>query len=262
MGTGRSAPWVIAATFGSLVILALGWFLAISPTLSAAADSRTQAEDESSRNSVLQLQITKLAQQFTHLDEYKANLAALREQIPEQSDLTSINAGMSALASSSGVTITSVNPTTPVAFSVAQSAGTTAKPATTDSAGSTAAGTTGAAGATAGTTTSTVPKGFYAVPLSITIVGTYDQATAFLSSFQTGPGRIFLATAINAVGQQPGGAAGGRPALAAGDLELTITGYAYVMVPSVAAPAATTPPSTAPTLPTPSGQKNPFQPIS
>lgn len=256
MGANRPTPWIVGAAFGSLAILALSWLLAISPTLSAAADSRSQAADARARNSVLQLQITKLAEQFTHLDEYKANLAALREQVPEQTDLTAINKGLSALASASGVTLTAVNPTGPMAFSPVQPSGTAAPaPATAGSAGTATTGTPAASAPSA-------PKGFYAVPLSITMVGTYDQTMTFLSSFQTGPGRIFLATAINAAAQQPGGASGGRPAVVAGDLELTVTGYAYVMLASSAAPTATTPPTTPPALPAPSGQKNPFQGIS
>lgn len=258
MGINRSTPWIVAAALGSLVIVAFSWLLGISPTLSAAAASQSEAADQQTRNAALRVQIAKLAEEFTHLDEYKATLSTLRDQIPEQADLTAVNRGLSALASASGVTITAITPTTPVAFSPVQTARAAAAPTTDSAAGGTSATTATASGAV-----SAVPKGFYAVPLSITMVGTYDQTTTFLSSFQTGPGRIFLATAINAVAEQAAGASAGRPALAAGDVELTVTGYAYVLLGSTATTAAPTPPATTPpTLPAPSGQKNPFKSVS
>ncbi|MHB1491731.1 MAG: hypothetical protein ACYCTH_14720 [Cellulomonas sp.] len=265
MRTNRSTPWIVAAALASIAVLALSWLLAISPELAAADDSRSQAAQQQSQNAVLQTRIAKLADQFTHLDEYKATLATLREQIPEKVDLTAINRGLSTLAATSGVTIMSVAATTPVGFTPVQGTGQAASAPTTDSAGTAAAG--GATGSSATPSTpaaaSAVPKGFYAVPLSITLLGTYDQATAFLSSFQTGAGRIFLATGITATSQQGAGASGGRPAVAAGDLSLTVAGYAYVLLGSTATTAApTTPSTTPPTLPAPSGQKNPFQSVS
>ncbi len=253
MGTKRSAPWIVATAFASFVILAFSWFLAISPELAAADDSRSQAADRRSQNSLLQAKIVKLADQFTHLDEYKTTLATLREQIPEQADLTAINRDLSTLAATSGVTIVTVTATPPIAFSPVQSAGKATPAPTTDSAGAAASSTSGSSTSTAA---SAVPKGFYAVQLSVALTGTYDQATAFLTSFQTGPGRIFLATGIVATSQQASGASGGRPAVASGDLALTVTGYAYVLL------GASTAPTPAPTLPAPSGQKNPFQSVS
>ncbi|MCR6494606.1 hypothetical protein [Cellulomonas sp. P24] len=262
MGTTRSTPWIVAAAFGSLVILALTWLLAISPELAAADDSRSQATAQQSQNVILKAKIVKLADQFTHLDEYKATLATLREQIPEKIDLTAVNRGLSTLAATSGVTIFSVTTTTPTGFAPVQGAAApTAAPAT-DSAGSAASGASGSSTATSATQASAVPKGFYAVPLTITLGGTYDQTTAFLSSFQTGSGRIFLATGITATSQQAAGASSGRPAVAAGDLSLTITGYAYVLLGPTATTATPAPSTTAPTLPAPSGQKNPFQSVS
>jgi len=263
MGTNRSTPWIVAAAFASLVILALSWLLAVSPELAAADDSRSQAADQRSQNAILQAKLAKLADEFTHLDEYKATLATLRQQVPEQADLTAINRGLASLAATSGVTITAINATTPIDFSPVQTSGAATPAPTTGAAGAAANGTAGSSATTSTPAASaTTVKGFYAVPLSITLVGTYDQTTAFLSSFQTGSGRIFLATGIAAASQQAAGASAGRPAVAAGDLSLTITGYAYVLLGSTSATATPAPSTTEPTLPAPSGQKNPFQSVS
>lgn len=261
MGANKSVPWILAAAFGSVIILALSWLFAISPTMTAAADSSSQADDARSHNVVLQQQISKLADEFTHLDEYKATLATLHSQIPEQVDLTAINRGLQNTAVASGVTITAVNVSSPTEF-VPVSAAAAAAPTAGASAAPTASSTS-TAGSSGTTSAAASPgvAGFYAVPVSVILVGTFDQATAYLTALQTGEGRIFLAASINATAQQATGASGGRPPLAAGDLELTITGYTYVISGTRPTAAQATTPATPPTLPVPSGQKNPFAPI-
>jgi Tfp pilus assembly protein PilO len=259
MSATKSTPWIVGTALVSFAILAISWFLAISPVLATAADSRAQSQQQQDQNAVLAQKNTKLAEQFTHLDEYKATIATIRVQIPLQAEETAINRELAGIAVTSGVTLTDVNVTVPQPF-VPVAGKVAAAPAAVPGA-ATPAGATGTAAnpASAG---SGAPAGFYAIPMSITLVGTYDQATAFLASFQTGTQRLFLATSINAVTQQAAGASAGRPALAAGDLEMTVAGYAYVLLGSGDAtaqkPAAT---AVAPVLPVPSGQRNFFQPL-
>ena len=62
MGINRSTPWIVAAALGSLVIVAFSWLLGISPTLSAAAASQSEAADQQTRNAALRVQIAKLAE--------------------------------------------------------------------------------------------------------------------------------------------------------------------------------------------------------
>jgi len=266
MGSTKSAPWFVAATLASVVILALSWFFAISPAMTVAAEARSQAAQESDLNDLLQLQIATLADQFAHLDEYKADLAALRVQVPAEADLSELNRELQALATSTGVTLTAVQQSVPAAFVPAVAVPAAVAPTTTDGGTTEAAGTDAPAGAVAAADpapAAVAPVGFYAVPVSVTLVGSYEQASAFLSSFQTGSQRLFLAASITALAQEETGATNGRPALAAGDLELTVTGFAYVLQGSAAAvPEAPAEETAPPALPEPSDQRNPFQPIA
>jgi Tfp pilus assembly protein PilO len=244
----------------SFIIAAIGWFLLISPTLATASDSRAQAADQLQRNQLLQQQVAKLAEQFKHLDEYKGNLAALQVQLPTTSDLPGLTRQVQAAATQSGVTMTTLNPTVPEAF-VSGAAAPVATGATSASAG--VAGSSATAPATA---TPSAPRlsGFYAVPLSITTVGTYDQTLAFLRAVQSGDQRLILVSGLSATSQKPGGAGNGRPATALGDLEVTVTGFAYVLNSAATAPATGGTPAsgTGPTLPAPSGQPNPFKSVT
>lgn len=255
MDTAKSAPWIVGAAFCAVAILVLSWMFAISPMMTSAADARSQTVQERASNQALTVQLTKLADQFANLDKYKTDLAALRLQIPEQVDPAGLNTELSGLATSTGVTlkVVTVGIATPFVRAVAVAA-----PAATPA--QAAAPATGAATAPAAAPAAT-SAAFFAVPVTLDLVGTYDQVTAFLSSFQTGSQRLFLATGINAVAQTATGATAGQPAVAAGDLDLTVTGFAYVQ-PKAQAVAAAPAAGTAPKLPEPSGQKNPFVPVA
>ena len=255
MDATKSTPWIVGAGFASVAILALGWMFAISPMMASAADARSQAVQERTSNDALTVQLTKLADQFAHLDTYKADLAALRLQIPEQVDPAGLNSELAGLAQTAGVTLTVLSVGAAVPFAPAAAV---AAPAV--AAAPAAAATPATASAKPGVAAPAATAAFYTVPVSLDLLGTYDQVTAFLSSFQTTSQRLFLATGVNAVSQKATGATGGRPALADGDLDLTVTGFAYVMPTAAAAPAPAG--TTAPKLPEPSGQKNPFQPVA
>jgi Tfp pilus assembly protein PilO len=260
MGANKAAPWVAGAVVLIFVILAMGWFLAISPTMAAADASRAQTAVERDHNALLTQQIATLKEQFTHLDEYKAQLAELQVQLPPQADLSALNTELQALVASAGLTTTTFGVTTAQAFVPVA----TAAAPVADAAATTAAGTTTAVAGTAATGAAPVDPvasfaGFYAVPVSITVVGTYDATLAFLDSLQTTTSRLYLVGSVTATSQRDGGAGSGKPATSSGDLETTIAGFAYVLQDgsaAVEAPAATPSP-----LPVPSNQKNPFIPV-
>ncbi|MGV8967942.1 MAG: hypothetical protein ACOH2F_16915 [Cellulomonas sp.] len=260
MNIHKASFWVIMSALASVVIVALAWVLAISPTLATTEAARVQAEEQRNSNDLLQLQLVKLADQFTHLDEYKADLASMRLQIPAGADLSALNTELRSLADSTGVTLSEITPSPPMAFVpvVAAPAVVAAAPVTEAGTAAPAEGTAAAAAPAAAP--STAPAGMYAIQLSLTASGTYDQAMAFLSSFQTGSQRLFLVMTVNATATTSAtGAAAGLPPMNPGDLTLSVTGLAYVLD-SGAAPVVEPPvdPTAPLVLPEPSGQKNPF----
>ncbi|MBD3777756.1 MAG: hypothetical protein IE923_00625 [Micrococcales bacterium] len=262
MRQASAKVWVGGTALLAVLVLVAAWFLLIDPVMAQAADDTTQAESQRQQNDLLELEIAKLKEQATHLEEYKAELADLRLQMPVTGDGASISRELQSLAEAAGVTITSVAPSQPQPFVAAA-------PAVSDSAtaddtgatdGSTAAATDDPAsdGAASDTTTSTTVSGFYTIPISVGSIGSYESTVAFLKALQTEASRLYLVSTINAVTQDASGASGGRPATNAGDIELSLSGYAFVLTDGA---LPVDPDADAGDLPVPGSQANPFAPV-
>jgi Tfp pilus assembly protein PilO len=272
MTRSKSSSWVVGTILVAAILAVAAWFLLISPVRSAAADITTQAQAVEDSNGQLQIQTHRLAEQYTHLDEYKNDLAALRVQVPSDAQLSEYLRQLDTIATERSVTLTSVSPATATAFAppVAQSATETdvEGAGTTDSSNSdTSADAVTSADATDDSSSpapaqpaSSAPDGMLAVPLSLTAVGTYDAMVSFLDALQSQTPRLMLVSTVSGIAQTDQAAGGGRPETSLGDLEINVTGYLYVL-PDTAA-AAPTPGSTEPSvLPAPVPGKNPFVPI-
>jgi Tfp pilus assembly protein PilO len=257
----KTSAWVAGSTVAALVVAAGAWFGLISPTLAHASDQRQTASDQRDRNVILETQIAKLKAQYAHLDDYKTQLTALHQQMPSTGDLAEANREIQSVAQTAGVTITVVQPGTPTAF-VAPAAASTPTPTPTASS-STAAATGDTKASTP--TQPTAVDGLYTIPLSVTTLGTYAQTVAFVDGLQQSMPRLFVVTTVDATSQKSSGATVGRPALADGDLQATLTGVLLTFRDASGAaptPGATVTPTPAPTqLPVPTDQKNPFLPV-
>ena len=257
MAGAKRASWIGATVFGSLVIVVASWFLAINPTLSAASDVRAQTAQVRSQNDALTAEVAKLKSDFAKLGDYKAQLAAIQVQIPSTAQLSDYLRQLDAIAAAHSVTVTAITPGTPTAVKAAAqpapaAAATPAPSATASGTGTTSSGTATASG---------VPAGFTSIPMSVTVIGGYDNTLAFLSDLQTATPRLFLVSGFSATGQQDAAASGGKPKTSLGDQELVITGFLYVLpdTAAVATPAAT--PTATPTLPGAVPGKNPLTPV-
>lgn len=264
MSRSKPSTWIIGTVLVALLLVAAIWFLLISPTMAKASDTRTQASTVEASNEQLRTQMNRLADQFKHLDEYKADLAKLRAQIPAEPDLAAYLRQLDGVASAHSVTLTAITPGTATAFApvVAQSAQSTdVQGAGTTSTSNSDTSTPQPAATKAAAPASSIPAGMVAVPLSVTAVGTYDAIDSFLDAIQTQTPRLFLVSTVAGTSQKDQAASGGRPATHLGDLEATVTGYLYVL-PATTKPAAPTPTPTAPpALPGAVSGKNPLVPI-
>ena len=228
MGTAKRSTWIGGTVFVALLISAAAWFLAISPMFAAASESRAQTESTMQSNDVLALQVTQLKVDFAKLPEYKSELDSLRTEIPTGAELASYLRQLSEVATAHTVTITAVSPAPPMTFVpvVPVAPVVAVAPVPTETADTTTEAVTAAPVVASGPV---VPAGFAAIPYSITVVGTRDNALAFLEQVQKGTPRLFLVTGLTATAQEVAEAGGGRPATAVGDQELSITGFAYVL---------------------------------
>lgn len=268
MTGAKKGSWIGATVFGSVIIVVASWFLAINPTLSAASDVRAQTEQVKSQNDALALKVAKLKADFAKLDDYKAQLGAIRKQIPTDAQLSDYLRQLDAIAAAHTVTVTTVTPGTPTAVVAKAPAAPVAQPTPAPSASATpaptSAGTDPSAAATgSGTSTgsaaSGIPAGFTSIPMSVTVLGSYDNTLAFLSDLQTATPRLFLVSGFTGTGQQDAAASGGKPKTSVGDQDLVVSGFLFVL-PDTAA-AATPAPTATPALPGAVPGKNPLNPV-
>ncbi|WP_263730790.1 hypothetical protein [Cellulomonas sp. SG140] len=265
MAGAKKGSWIGATVFGSLVIVVGSWFLLINPTLSAASEVRTQTAQVTSQNDALAAKVAKLKADFAKLDDYKSQLAAIRKQVPTTAQLSDYLRQLDTIATAHSVTVTAVAPGVPTAV-VAQAAAQAPAPQPSTTAGATpaptpsaAAGAAGAAAPASGAAAaSAIPPGFTAVPLSVTVIGSYDNTLAFLSDLQTATPRLFLVSGFTATGQQDAAATGGKPKTSVGDQQLVISGFLYVLPDTSAAKPS---PTATPALPAPVPGKNPLNPV-
>lgn len=235
MTRSKAAPWALGTAFLAAIVLALAWMLLVSPQLAAASTARDDAEAARAVNVVQQHKLTTLKTQFAHLDEYRAELAGLRKQIPEADDLAALIREIDAASAASGAFVVSVDAGVPEVFlSAAAAAAATSAPAAPSDGGTDTGSATGDAASTDGaaTTAEATPagvNGMYAIPLTMTVLGTYPATVDFVDRTQEAFQRLFVVTQFTIAGQKQQEASGGRPATAEGDAEFTVQGYVYVL---------------------------------
>ena len=97
---------------GVLLIVA-SWFLLISPQRSEAASLRDQATQQAAFNDQIKLKTQQLKAQFASLPARQAQLAEIKQQMPENPALPSLVRDLSKYAGQADVTLQSVAPSTP-----------------------------------------------------------------------------------------------------------------------------------------------------
>lgn len=284
MSGTKSTTWVAGTVVLALVLLAAGWFLLVGPVLTTAGETRAQAEEVRASNDQLQSKIVTLKKQFEELPGFQQQLAELQQKVPTTGDIAGYLRQIDAEAGARGVTLTTITPSSGELFSpqaaaaepaadgeaAATDGAATADAATgeaTDGAAEGAAAadeaTTDAPAAPAGPVLPVVaaPVGMIDVPITITALGSYDNVMGWLEAVQQSVPRLQLVTSLNGVSQKDAEASGGRPATTVGDLELTVTGYLYVLPGTPAVVPADTPEESLADLPPAIPGKNPLVPV-
>ena len=165
----RTRMWYLLAGVSGVVVLALGWFLLVSPARDEASVLREDTIVADTNNSALEAQNAKLRKEFEKLPELKAKLAAIRTAIPDDPELPDLVRAITAVASAAGVSLRSVNPTTPQAAA---------------------------------------DGSVQTLPLQIDAIGQYANLTLFTQGLETMP-RALLLTQVNVSRKQAGNTPGG-----------------------------------------------------
>ena len=219
--------------FVMIVLVAAGYFLVAQPQLAAASTATAQLADTQSQIASTQAALTSLKSEQQKLPDLKKQLQALQLSIPSNVDGAAYIRGLNDLASSAGVTITSIKVTDPAAYvslaapAPAAAAGTGTTPTASATPSPSASPTTPV---TSGWTPTTDPlinsSNFVDIPVTVTVSGSLDTSLAFIKGLQTGA-RLFLVTGITTK-QLDDGSEG---------VSATISGFIYALIDPKAAAA-------------------------
>jgi|SRR5665647_123465 len=263
MGRSKSSPWIVGTILLCLVLFGGAWLLVIAPKFDDVEDVELQTAAVIQQNDLLRAANMALSEQASNLDAYKAELADVRTQIPTDAELADLLRALAGIAEGTGVTIVSVGAgdatvLAPVVSTMAPEVAPAAEPVPDDGAEPADEGAAGDA-VTPEPTEATGIEGFVFIPLTLDVLGQADAVRAFVAALQTGLDRLLLVDSLTATAQSAVEADGGRPATAIGDIELTLTAYAYVLV-DVGASVDDVIADADQALPAPSADQNPFAP--
>jgi Tfp pilus assembly protein PilO len=184
----RIQQWVAGTVVAVLVIIAAGWFLAISPQKHKASSLSSQATSEEQTNDGLHNRVTALTAQMSAVPAEEASVAAIAAKIPADPELPSYVRALSTIASQTGVDLISISPGTPTAVVVAAA---TVAPAPAASGGATASAAPVAAAPS--------PASLQAISLGIDVQGGYFQIQQFTAAMQ----RLARSTVVTTLSLAP-----------------------------------------------------------
>ena len=242
--------WVAATAVLALLLAIAAWFLLVNPVRADAASVRAEAADTQARNDQLVERTTVLRRQFADLPDQQATLDELAEALPADVALPTLIRTVDGFASTTGVTVMSLTPGAATAVVDPAAAATTAAPAPAPTGDASAAPAPTDGSPTPAPGTSAAPAGptTMATPVTITVIGDFFDAQAFLRKLQAEMPRAFLVRDLSVTAEDPQDAGGGRPATTAGDVTMTVTADVFSRPSdpdaSAAAPAAPTAPAT------------------
>ncbi|MCC2308413.1 hypothetical protein [Cellulomonas chengniuliangii] len=225
----KTSTWVGGATVVAVLLGFGGWSLAISPALTTASDTQAEALDVTARNEALERELVRLKEQHKNLDAYRGEVAAIEAQIPASAELDAFLRQVGAHAEATGAFVVSVAAAVPINFAPGEPVAPAAAAPAEGEGDAESDGSTDSAAETAAPAAAPSIDGFVAVPVDITLLGNVFNVTRMLAALQGGDQRLFMVTSFTGKGTDEEEAGEGRPATAKGDLELTVSGYLYVL---------------------------------
>lgn len=197
--------WVAMTAVASVLVLAAGWFLAVSPKRSEAAELRDQAAVQTQANEKAATQLEVLRAQAKDLPKEQAKLAAVAAKIPADPALPSLVRALLGAAESSGVELVSVAPGVPELVAApapapaeAPATGQTTPPASDPAAGAGAAPAAGAVPAPIG------PAGQLAtIDVALNVAGDFFEVQRFVALLEELPRALKVSDLVITPGLPP-----------------------------------------------------------
>lgn len=161
----NSRIWVLGFVLIAVAVVALGWFLGVSPRLDEAAAANAQAESVALENEVQQQRLATLQQQSENLPQLESELDALQVSIPPMPNLHDFFDHVDAAAKKRDVAVTNLTAGQPEMFT----------PVDGDAAGA--------------------PAGLYTISISMTAEGAADRLVAFVRDLYLGDRLLLMSNA-------------------------------------------------------------------
>lgn len=235
----KNKLWMIGAVIVMAVIVAGGWTLGVQPQLAISASANAQRATVQTSNADSEIALAKLERDYKALPSLKSQLASLTRSIPTGTEIPAFVDELNALAATDSVTVDGMTvsdaqpyvavtpPTATAASTTGTSSTATPSPSPTPTPAPTAAASPPTAGVPPVTNPLITPDNFVAIPVQVTISGSYANVLEFVHGLQTSS-RLFLITTLSSA------ASSTTPGLVDGK----IGGLVYVLVPGA---TATTP---------------------
>lgn len=236
--------WVALTVLGALALAAGGWFLAISPKRTEAAELQAQTATQVSTNQTLAVELEVLKAKAQELPEKQADLAKVAAKIPTNPALPALVRALTAASTTAGVELVSVTPGAPVAQAAAAPAAPAASGAPAPAAPAPAAPAPAAPAAPGAAAAPASAAGTLAlIPITINVVGDYYEVEQFVANLEQLPRALKVMNLTVAPGTSPtaGKAATATSAEDGRSLTTTITGSVFMATGAAPATAVVAP---------------------
>lgn len=223
----RNRLLLLVAVMSSVLVALGGLFLGVQPQLTSAQSSDEQRSTAEANNAAAQRRIAQLREENESLPRQKAELAVLEGSIPSSLNQSAFYRELYDLAGASGVTISSLTTSDAQAYTPPQSAvesTASSSPSASATPSPSASPSTPSAPA-AKTNPAITSANFSAVPVSVGVKGSFEQAIAYMKAVQNGK-RLFLVSSIVSSSSSSTGSDAGT---AAGPTTWTLSGFIYVL---------------------------------
>ncbi|WP_412169127.1 hypothetical protein ACLUS2_012150 [Curtobacterium flaccumfaciens pv. flaccumfaciens] len=223
---------MLLAVVAMVVVALAGFFLGVQPHLAQAASDRTDQVSVDATNRTTAAELARLKDRAKSLPAMKAELAELTTSVPSSANMSSFYGAVDGVAARAGVKVSAITTSDAVAYTAPVAASTAAgtedsSASATDEATDEATPEPTAASTGAATVPVTDPAisaaNFSAIPVSVSVDGSFDQALSFVGGMQDGA-RLFLVTTVSSSISQDST----DPAAAAATT-WTFGGYVYVL---------------------------------
>ena len=111
----KTRQWLALGAAALLAVLSLGWFLVLSPLRGEAAELTTRTEEQRAQTAVLTSKLQVLRAQAAELPAQQARLVELQAELPDTVALPQLIRLLTTAAEQTGVELTSMAPSAPVA---------------------------------------------------------------------------------------------------------------------------------------------------